>query len=268
MAPVVAEIGGIEVCCSLSRERPACCLGRGVPGELEIAVAPEVEVQTHVVEDDRSRRCLCARRLADLRRAYFAQMGATHAELYSYGVNVERLAEHLCEALTPRALRRLRVEHLHIEDLSLAAACIDGDEDAWRRLEFEYEARLVRVVAAQHDETIQPVVAVRRMFIDLRAAAEQAEVRTALDLRRYTGLLSLDRWLYERLTGRLTVLAAIRRARHGQGQGSGRAHRLRHALELLRTERLAASRLLEAMQEARCGEATEMALANPTGSDS
>lgn len=190
---------------------------------------------------------LSAAQLNQLRRVFFAELGGDRrdrAVTPGFGVDVERIARHIADARARRPRARLDMARIQLRDVRLAAACVDNRPGAWAHLIGEYEPRLIRAAEAQEGPT-QAVVTVRRMLIEMRRAAE-SEGRNPLDLRRYFGEKALENWLFERLSGRAAVSAAIRRAHLGR-QRADTAHKLRLALELLGHERMSVQRLAEAL---------------------
>ncbi len=192
----------------------------------------------------RRRRISAEFNLNDLRRAYFAQLSRPGLPAARYGVTADRVAAHVSSARAQKRRRADDSSRLHIADVALAVACIDGAHGAWSQLIAEHEPRLVRA-AEPHVGPVQAVITVRRMLIDLRRGSAGPQ-RSALDLRRVTGEVSLEQWLVDRLMGRIAIDTAIRKATTGKRSRDGQ-QRLRMALELLRNERVSVQKLAEAL---------------------
>lgn len=132
-------------------------------------------------------------RIDSLRRAYFAQAGEIAIR---YGVLFDRIVDHVrgAEALQPR---RMPYSIRYVEDLVHAAACVGGQDLAWRDLIEQHERALVRSCAEDYDPT-QAIVLVRRFLAGLRRDSLAGGCET-WSLRRYEGTRSLRRWLRDGL---------------------------------------------------------------------
>lgn len=180
-----------------------------------------------------------------LRRAYFAAL-VHHPGTARLGVGAERVEWHVRAAWAGRKRAKLDVSKLHLVDVAVAAACVEGSHEAWARLIGEHEPHMIRV-AEPHEGPTSAVVTVRRMFIEMRHDSGENAVR-GLSLGRYAGDRPLESWLMERLMGRLAIAAAIRRAEVGR-QRADTIHRLRVALELLGNERMSVQALATSLAQ-------------------
>lgn len=186
-------------------------------------------------------RPLTRDQMNELRRAVFGCLAEEDARWAGHlGVDAERLAAHLVEAWPARRRARMSVSDLHVADVALAVSCIENRAGAWSRLIETHEPVLVQT-AEQHQTPTQAVVTVRRMFIEMRRDSAPGG-RGSLSLARYCGDRSIESWLLERLSGRLVVSAAIRRAEEGKRRGDT-VQRLRVALDLLGAERMSVQAL-------------------------
>jgi hypothetical protein len=194
-----------------------------------------------VPNEQSEHRPLSRDQMNDLRRAVFGCLSADDSRWTAgLGVDAERMARHLVEAWPPRRRARLRISELHLADVALAVACIDTLPGAWARLIERHEPVLVQAAEQQQTPT-QAVVTVRRMFIEMRRDSAPG-CRGTLSLARYCADTSIEAWLLERLTGRLAVNAAVRRAEDGKRRADT-VQRLRVALDLLGAERMSVQAL-------------------------
>jgi len=169
-----------------------------------------------------------------LRRAYFAGLSVDSSAI-RFGVAPERLERHLREALRRRGRASVDAMALQIDDVALAAACIDVVPGAWSRLIERVEGSLVAEATAHEDETLA-VITTRRFLIELRRCT-QGDAGGALDLRRYAGGAPLSAWLGARM---LTWRAGQARPRATRLRAAGSARRLRGAIRSLAIRRRAA----------------------------
>lgn len=180
-----------------------------------------------------------------LRRAYFVVL-SQHPATARLGVGVERVEAHVRAAWGGRKRAKLDVERLHLADVAVAAACVEGLREAWAMVIGDHEPHLIRV-AEPHEGSTAAVVTVRRMFIEMRRDSAGGGLR-GLSLARYAGDRPIDAWLIERLMGRLAIAAAIRRAEVGR-QRADTIHRLRVALDLLGNERMSVQALAASLAQ-------------------
>jgi len=170
-----------------------------------------------------------------VRRGYFAAMGEADAERFALGVSPDRVVGHLREAMRPQHMRPAVAGVLHLHDVALAAACIDGDAAAWTLLRNAAERSLVRA-GASFQTGRHAVLRARRLLAEV-AEATLGEGGASIDLRRYTGDAPLRAWLVERLMASIArELASTAGGRRSAQEGA--ADRLESTLRLLRAEAL------------------------------
>jgi RNA polymerase sigma-70 factor, ECF subfamily len=85
------------------------------------------------------------------------------------------------------------LDGLHLEDLALAVACADGDEEAWEAFVARYRADLRRAAAAAAGETDGDEI-VDALFVDLFARGDAAARRRSL-FEYFHGRSRLGTWL-------------------------------------------------------------------------
>jgi hypothetical protein len=144
-----------------------------------------------------------SRAMARLRQRFFASAADVASR---HGVSFERLLLHLWQARAIGPRIPLHAVH-HVDDLALAAACIDGQQRAWAELVEQHEGHLLRVCRRQLDES-DAIVFARRAIADIRHASTALPPATELallSLRSYRGTRPLRGWLIDRTVGRLVA---------------------------------------------------------------
>lgn len=122
---------------------------------------------------------------------------------------------------TPRAAEiEVFLDGLHLEDLALAVACADGDEEAWEAFVGRYRAELGRAAAAAAGQTDGEEI-VDALLVDLFARGDVASPRRSL-FEYFHGRSRLGTWLRAliaqrhvdrlRVTRRLTPLEDVAQA--------------------------------------------------------
>ena len=167
-------------------------------------------------------------------RNFFASVGESELTIGALGVDPDRVMEHLTGAIRRAEIRPSAVELVHIRDVAIAAACVDGRPCAWSILENMAEKSLIR--AAESFQTRRhATVWARNLMADVRRAT-MADEPVSLNLRRYAGDASLRGWLVERLLARIALDLADQGGRSGTRARS--ADRLGSTLKMLRSERV------------------------------
>jgi RNA polymerase sigma-70 factor (ECF subfamily) len=148
--------------------------------------------------------------LATLERLY-AQAGAER-----WGLALARFEDALAAAVANQTDRADQPEReriassLHVADLALAAACIDGTEPAWRHFMMELRPAMYRAADAM-DPTGNAREIADALYADLYGVTERDGVRRSL-LRHYHGRSRLATWLRAVLSQRFVDrLRATRR---------------------------------------------------------
>jgi hypothetical protein len=135
-----------------------------------------------------------------LRRRYFAASCEPGARR---GISFDDLLIHLWRSR--RYGSRLRLQAvIHLEDIALAIACIQGQSRGWTDLCEQHEGHLVRACRRHLGES-DAIVFVRRLLADLRSEARIEGGVAVTSLRAYRGVRPLRIWLCERAMARLAA---------------------------------------------------------------
>lgn len=134
-----------------------------------------------------------------LRREFFARVGVLAAR---YGVSPDQVLA-ICRRHRPAtALHASRVLG-HLEDLTVAAACLAQVGQAWADLLESVERPMIRGLSDRMEEG-EAVVLVRGWLRELRRNSIGREDDAAPTLSAYPGQKPLRQWLGERLVGELS----------------------------------------------------------------
>lgn len=193
--------------------------------------------------------------LRELRSVYFNRLSAADACARRFGVSLDRLAQHIADAIRkPGRGRGARIPNLrafHLDDVALAAACVDELPGAWSHLLARTEPALI-AAAEVFEGRVLAVITVRRFFIDLRAV-NQRDDDSRLNLRRYHGGTDLQTWISNHIA---TILVTAPAGGPADGPvdgevdaGRGAENRLRLAMSMLHSERRQARRHWETLIE-------------------
>ena len=169
-----------------------------------------------------------------IRLAFFATIADEGEDILWLGVTPTRVIEHLNSVLEGVNLKLAVAELLHLGDVALATACIDGREEAWVILAQRAERILIRAGSAFETET-HPTVRARRLLNDVRSATE-ADADVMHNLRRYAGDARICGWLVERLMASIARDLAARGSKREALRRS--ADRIEATLRLLREQSL------------------------------
>jgi hypothetical protein len=187
-----------------------------------------IRMTTTIAERESGARRERAARMDALRRAYFAHLDSGSSAI-RFGVSVERLDGHLQGAFHRRS-GTADPATLHLDDVALAAACVDDAAGAWSRLIERSEPALVTEARAFEDPTLA-VITARRFLIEVRRATQSGG---SMSLRRYAGGAPIGVWLGARL---LTWRAGQSGASRSALRSASGARRLRGALQALQMRR-------------------------------
>lgn len=123
----------------------------------------------------------------------------SRSEAASYGLDAETFARALRRASTALARPGLdgaplgeRLAALHLEDLALAAACLEGSPRAWETLVARHQTTLVQAGRAMHGEAGAEVA--EGLVADLFGVDERGRVRRS-PLEFFHGRSRLGTWL-------------------------------------------------------------------------
>ena len=169
-----------------------------------------------------------------IRRAWFATSSSDGSAI-SLGVSADRVIDHLRGAGQWRRFDARLAGLLHLADLSVAIACIDGRAEAWCLLRGQCEAVLCRA-AEPFRASSNGVVRARRLLVNIERASLD-DTDSSLNLRRYLGVAPLKSWAVERLMGSIALDLAGRRSREEEALQAS-AERLRSAMSLIHSGRL------------------------------
>lgn len=172
-----------------------------------------------------------------IRRAYFACLASAEHDAHTLGVGPDRVIEHLRAALRPTSLRPSHARLLHLHDVALAAACVDGDTAAWRMLCEGAERSLIRA-GVSFQTTTHAAVRARGLLAAVRESTLR-NLDAPTNLRRYVGDAPLRGWLVERLMASIARELAERNSGRRCSMGKSAA-RIESTLRLLRSELLRA----------------------------
>jgi hypothetical protein len=169
-----------------------------------------------------------------IRLAFFSTVSDDGDEIRSLGVTPDRVIEHLDTVLEGANLKLAVAELLHLGDVALATACIDGRQEAWTILELRAERILIRAGSAFETET-HPTVRARQLLHDVREAT-RTDADVMHNLRRYAGDARICGWLVERLMASIARDLASRGSKRAALRRS--ADRIEATLRLLREQSL------------------------------
>lgn len=145
-------------------------------------------------------RAVARSAIAKLRRRYFAASCDPGARR---GISFDDLLIHLWRSRRFNPRLRLR-SVMHLEDLALAIACLQGQSRAWTDLGEQHEGHLVRACRRHLGES-DAIIFVRKLLADLRSEARVEGGVAVTSLRAFRGARPLRVWLGERAIARLAA---------------------------------------------------------------